>query len=158
MPYAGLNTISETPFEGCIEITQEQFDEVMALIQEGNFVKVVIDPEFAYSILPPPPPPEKTPEQVLTEATDTLNARTRQATAQVTAIQGRVDALAEAVEFEMATPEEIAEQPVRTAQLTAWKKYRILLGRVSTQSTWPDAPVWPAMPEPYTDEMSAKAA
>lgn len=152
MPYAAKDTISEMYFEGSIEITQEQFDEVMALIAEGSGLHIVIDPEFAYEILPPPPVPEKTLEQILTEATDQLNAFNRNASAQVSALQGRVDALADAVDLDMATPSELAEQPVRLAQLKGWKTYRVLLGRVSSAVGWPSNPVWPAIPEPYTSE------
>lgn len=158
MPYAALNQLSESPFEGCIEITQEQFDEVMALLAAGQFLHVFIDPEFGYEILPPPPPPVKTPEEILADATSQLNALNRLANAQVTALQGRVDALNDAVELDMATPAEVAEQPVRAAQLKAWKQYRILLGRVSTSAGWPDAPAWPAQPQPYTTETSALSA
>jgi hypothetical protein len=79
----------------------------------------------------------------------------RLSNAQVTALQGRVDALNDAVELDMATPEEIAEQPVRAAQLKAWKTYRVLVGRVPTQATWPQAPVWPVQSEAYTNETSA---
>jgi len=82
----------------------------------------------------------------------------RLANAQVTALQGRVDTLNDAVDLDMATPAEMAEQPVRAAQLKAWKLYRVLVGRVSTQATWPSAPTWPVQPEPYTNETSAVAA
>ena len=82
----------------------------------------------------------------------------RLANAQVTALQGRVDTLNEAIEDGDALPSEIAEQPIRTAQLKAWKDFRKLVGRVSLQATWPQAPLWPVQPEPYTNETSAVAA
>lgn len=93
-------------------------------------------------------------QAVLKQSTDILESKLRQASAQVTALQGRVDALNDAVELDMATDEEIAEQPVRATQLKTWKTYRVLLGRVSTQSKWPTTPVWPTTPEPYTSETS----
>lgn len=158
MPYAAMDKISETPFDDAVEITQEQYDEVMALLASGQFVHVVVDPAFDYEILPPPPPPMKTTEELIADATAQLNALNRLANAQVTALQGRVDALADAVELEMATPEEVAEQTVRAAQLKTWKQYRVLLGRVSAAAGWPEEPSWPSMPEPYTNETSAVAA
>lgn len=49
----------------------------------------------------------------------------------------KISILQDAVDLEMATDDE-------KAQLTAWKKYRVLLNRVdantSTQITWPDKP------------------
>lgn len=86
-----------------------------------------------------------------------LDAKLRQANAQVSALQGRVDAINDAIEFEEALPEEIAELPVRKAQLTLWKKYRIDLGRVKAAPGWYATPTWPTMPEPYTAETSAVA-
>jgi len=91
----------------------------------------------------------------LAAATLELNAKTRLANAQVTALQGRVDAINDAIDGDYALPEEEAELPGRVVQLAAWKKYRVLLGRVSTQVTWPASPVWPIQPESYTNETSA---
>lgn len=105
------------------------------------------------------PLPEFTDEQLAALAVEQLESRSRQASAQVSALQGRVDAISDAIElFGDATPEEIAELPVRQSQLTAWKRYRVLLGRVSSQATWPLTPVWPEMPEPYTSEMQSVVA
>lgn len=158
MPFAALDKISEIPFDGAVEIAQEQFDEIMELLESGRFVHVFVEPEFGYEILPPAAPPVRTPDEILADATAQLNALNRLANAQVTALQGRVDALADAVELEMATPEEVAEQTVRAAQLKTWKQYRVLLGRVSAAAGWPEDPSWPSMPEPYTNETSAVAA
>jgi hypothetical protein len=91
-------------------------------------------------------------QEALREVTADLNARTRLANAQVTALQGRVDAINDAIEGDYALPEEVAELPSRVTLLAAWKKYRVLLGRVSAEATWPAAPVWPAEPDPYTSE------
>ncbi|WP_024647719.1 hypothetical protein [Pseudomonas syringae] len=95
-------------------------------------------------------------------ATETLNALSRQANAQVIAIQGRVTTLDFAVngqdledpEYMPPLDSEIAELPVRVAQLKAWNLYSTRLGRVKLQPTWPSAPSWPAIPEPYTNEVS----
>lgn len=102
--------------------------------------------------------------EVLRDATTQLNALTRQANAQVTAVQGRVTNLEWLIEgqdpedpdYIEPTAEEVAELPVRKAQLKAWNAYTTKLGRVKAQATWPNAPVWPVVPEPYTSEMSAR--
>lgn len=102
-----------------------------------------------------PPVPVLSTEQQEQAANNLLEAKLRQANAQVTALQGRVDAINDAIEFEEALPEEIAELPIRNAQLTLWKKYRVALGRVKAAPGWYQTPAWPAMPEPYTSETSA---
>lgn len=104
--------------------------------------------------IPPPPPPV----DYLGINTQELERLQRLANAQVAAVQGRVDTLNDAVELDMATAAEVAEQPVRAAQLKAWKTYRILLGRVPTQADWPTNPVWPTIPEPYTSETSLNSS
>lgn len=50
----------------------------------------------------------------------------------------KISVLQDAVDYEMATPEE-------TAALTSWKKYRVLLNRIDT-STAPEID-WPIQPE-----------
>ena len=103
------------------------------------------------------PMPQPVPDPALMEGEmqALLDAKLRQANAQVTALQGRVDAINDAIEFDEALPEEIAELPIRMAQLTVWKKYRIALGRVKAAAGWYQTPAWPAVPEPYTAETNA---
>lgn len=104
-----------------------------------------------------------TTEDWLDDSTRRLNSKSRQAGAQITALTTRLAGLNWAIsgqdpddeDYEPATPEEIAELPVRTAQLTKWNSYNRKLGQVKTQATWPVDPVWPVMPEPYTSEMSS---
>jgi hypothetical protein len=87
----------------------------------------------------------------------------RLANAQVTALQGRVNTLDYLINQQDPDDEdyiepsaaEIADLPVRKAQLKSWNSYNVKLGRVSTQAAWPSAPVWPVQPEPYTNETSA---
>lgn len=106
----------------------------------------------------PPPDPVPSPAQIEATANALLDSKLRQANAQVTALQGRVDAINDAIEFGGALPEEIAELPIRKAQLTLWKKYRIELGRVKAAPGWYQTPAWPVIPEPYTSETSARPA
>lgn len=107
-----------------------------------------------------------TTEDWLEDSTNRLYAKSRQAGAQLSAIATRLAGLNFAIsgqdpddpEYEPATPEEIAELPIRTAQLNKWNIYNRKLGQVKTQAVWPVNPVWPVMPEPYTNETSARAA
>lgn len=133
--------------DGVVVQKQPYFEE--GFIEGPEYVSpgyLYVDFEFK---APPIPDPDW-----LAVNTIELERLQRLTNAQVTALQGRVDAINDAVDLDMATPAEISEQPVRTAQLKAWKTYRILLGRVSTQTTWPSAPTWPVQPEPYTNETS----
>lgn len=103
--------------------------------------------------------------EVLAQANIKLNQLTRQANAQVTAVQGRVTALEFAVngqdpddpDYLPPLDSEVAELPVRIAQLKAWNLYNTRLGRVKLQAAWPSSPTWPAMPDPLTNETSAVA-
>ncbi|WP_085637858.1 MULTISPECIES: hypothetical protein [unclassified Pseudomonas] len=97
-------------------------------------------------------------QDLLRETTATLNARTRLATAQVTALQSRIDAINDAIDGEYALPEEVDEKPQRVAALADWKKYRVLLGRVTGLPVWPTAPSWPEQPEPYNEETTVARA
>lgn len=108
--------------------------------------------------------------EVLRMATDRLNALVRQANAQITAIKGRIDLLDWLIniqtpedqeeageEYTPPTAEDIAELAALKPRYTKWNSYSVKLGKVKTQATWPTAPVWPVMPEPYTTETSATA-
>lgn len=108
--------------------------------------------------------------EVLRLATEQLNALLRQANAQLIAISGRISVLdwliniqtpedqAEAgEEYTAPTADDIAELAALKPRYTKWVSYNVKLGKVKTQATWPTAPVWPVMPEPYTSETSATA-
>ena len=91
-------------------------------------------------------------QDLMREAVGLLDAFTRSANMQVTAIQGRIDTLNDIVELDEPTEEESAGLPGRLSQLKEWKRYRIALGRVTAQPSWPAAPDWPVMPESYITE------
>lgn len=134
-------------------VVQKQVDYQEGFVEGPDDIApgyLYINGEF---VAPPPSPVD-----YLYVNTQELERLQRLANAQVAAVQGRVDALNDAVELDMATAAEIAEQPVRAAQLKAWKTYRILLGRVPTQADWPTSPVWPTVPEPYTSETSLNSS
>jgi len=93
-------------------------------------------------VLPPPP----TEAEILAAQSAKLQQATQLASAQKTALTNRIGVLTDAVELEMATPEEEAELPIRQAQLLEWKRYAVLLGRVTAQAGWYATVVWPVQP------------
>jgi len=138
--YDGTYT-DETWPASAIEIT----DEEVALYRgtaapEGKRIGA-LNGRPAWVDLPPP-----TPEQVLAAQSLLLQQRTQLAAAQKTALTNRISVINDAIELEMATPEEEAELPVRTLQLKAWKTYAVLLGRVTAQAGWYTTVVWPVEP------------
>ena len=128
-----------------------EIDESNPWVPPEGFIIVQSDtasPGWSYAdnVFTAPPPVPPTPEEVLASQSAILQAATQLAAAQKTALTERIDTLNDAIELEMATPEEIAELPVRQAQLTAWKRYAVLLGRVATQEGWPPNVIWPEQP------------
>jgi|GEM_PF-1564020 len=101
------------------------------------------------------PPP--TAAQVLASQSAKLQQLNQLAAAQKAALSNRIGVINDAIEFEEATPEEISELPIRQAQLTAWKRYAVLLGRVTTQEGWPPDVIWPDQPSEGMD-LSISAA
>lgn len=97
-------------------------------------------------------------QDLLRETSADLSARTRLATAQVTALQSRIDAINDAIDGDYALPEEVDEKPQRVVMLAEWKRYRVFLGRVTGLPIWPTVPAWPDLPEPYNEETSAARA
>lgn len=96
------------------------------------------DPRYVSFVNPPP--------DYLAINSAKLQALTQLASAQKIAITERISTLNDAIDLEMATPEEEAELPIRTAQLKQWKTYAVLLGRVTSQVGWPPEVVWPTQP------------
>lgn len=80
-------------------------------------------------IFTPPPDPEIPKEELVAQANQQKASLTSEASQTISILQ-------DAVDLDMATDEE-------KTQLTAWKKYRVLLSRVDT-STAPDI-TWPSL-------------
>lgn len=89
---------------------------------------------------------EPSTEALASSARNKLSALQAEANARVTTLTEEVATLQDAVDLEMATDEEAARLPVAKASLTAWKKYRVLLGRVEAQAGFPASIVWPEKP------------
>lgn len=86
------------------------------------------------------------PPNVLAIQSAKLQGFNQLAAAQKIALANRIGTLNDAIELEMATPEEIAELPIRQAQLLEWKRYAVYLGRVTSQAGWPPDVEWPVQP------------
>lgn len=60
MPYATNDQISQSPIEGGIEITQEQYQEALAGMQAGKVVTI----EGGFAVIDPPEPETPEPEPI----------------------------------------------------------------------------------------------
>lgn len=94
----------------------------------------------------PPAVAPPTPEEVLASQSAKLQSLKAMAEAQKAALTARIGVINEAIEYEMATPEEEAELPTRVSQRKEWGQYAVLLGRVTSQVGWPPDVQWPAPP------------
>lgn len=99
--------------------------------------------EGVFAPYTPPPPTEA---QILAAQSLKLQIANQLAAAQKTALTNRIGVINDAIDFEESTQAELDELPVRQAQLTAWKRYAVLLGRVTTQPGWYQTVDWPAEP------------
>lgn len=155
MWYASFNQAGTDPIEGGIEITEAQYIEAVDGLTSG--LEVTITNGFYVGPIVPPPPPEPPPPteaEVLAAQSAKLQGFVQLASAQKAALANRISDLESAIEnigiegqeeF-AATPEEQAEYPLRKAQLTKWKNYSILLGRVTAQAGWYSMVTWPTQP------------
>jgi hypothetical protein len=82
----------------------------------------------------------------LTNMKANLALRNGNASTQISRIQDRIDTLGYGVDSGEATSDDTAEQALLTNNLKEWKTYKFQLGKVTTQTTWPDAPAWPVEP------------
>lgn len=83
----------------------------------------------------------------LAQAKADLAARNSKAMTQIARIQDRIDTIGFGIDIGEATAEDEAEQAALLATLKAWKAYKFALGKVTTQPTWYQAPVWPIEPQ-----------
>lgn len=117
----------------------------------GGFMLVQSDTasigdSYANGVFTPPLPTPPTDAEIIASNTTKLQQANQLAAAQKTALTNRVSTLNDAVELEMATPAEIAELPVRQAQLLEWKRYAVYLGRITQQAGWALTVDWPIQP------------
>jgi hypothetical protein len=124
------------------DVTEAVIGAVFGSPQDPSigFIGIVEDDDPRYLLFMNPPP------DYLAINSTILQQLTQLAAAQKTALTARISTLNDAIELEMATPEEVAELPIRQAQLLEWKRYAVYLGRVTTQEGWPPDVVWPVQP------------
>lgn len=92
----------------------------------------------------PYPPP--TSAQVEATRRAELLTVSQLAASQKSALTNRIGVINDAIEFDEANPEEVAELPKRKVQLDTWKRYALALSRVTSQPGWYEAIVWPEQP------------
>jgi len=132
----------------CVEITG------IDPVPQSGWVVTPDGSGWSFAPWTPPPP---TAAEILASQSAKLQQLNQLAAAQKAALTNRIGVINDAIEFEEATPAELAELPVRQAQLTAWKRYAVLLGRVTTQEGWPPNVIWPEQPADGMD-LSVSAA
>lgn len=102
--------------------------------------------------------PKPTAAEILASQGAKLVALKTVANAQKIALTNRIGELSEAIEYEVATPEEVSELPLRVAQRKAWGLHSIDLGRVTSQEGWPPNVVWPIAPPEGMDLTTSATA
>jgi len=133
------------PDEGYIAIRSD-FAQAGWSYVDGVFVAPVVVPE----------PP--TDAEIEARNKSLLKSYTATANAQVSALTNRINTINGGIEIDEALPEEVAELPVRQAQLVEWKRYALYLGRVTKQSGWALTVDWPVQPVEGMDLTVSAAA
>lgn len=123
--------------ESCVDISD------VSPLPEFNWSAYQVNGEWVFAPYVAPP---LTPEQILANQSEKLAYLKRIAELQKTALTARIGVLNEAIDYEIATPEEVAELPLRVAQRKEWGLYAIYLGRVTSQEGWPPDVDWPVQP------------
>ncbi|WP_017133243.1 phage tail assembly chaperone [Pseudomonas agarici] len=148
-----INENQETPF--C----------KLCMTPDGSYLGMFCggDPAVDWIIAPSTPPDSRqkwdfvneawlpvvlTNAELLEHNSKLLSNLTGEAIAQRTALTNRVATIKSAIRLDIAEAAEVAELPVREAQLVSWEKYVIYLGRVTQQPGFPASIDWPSPPDP----------
>lgn len=115
------------PSKGLIEITDDQYHDLMNGQSEGNSIVIGDDG------VPTLKPVKVTKEEALSAATSK-----RDSLLSVAAV--RIAPLQDAVDLDDSTPEDVA-------LLKLWKQYRVSVNRVTDQPGYPGTVTWPAPPD-----------
>lgn len=124
-----------------IEISYE--DYIYLLNGETSEKMIGLDSNGKPALIDKPAPTGEELERLQKNKLQTSN---QTAASQKSALTNRIGVINDAIEFGEATVEEVAELPVRNTQLTAWKRYAVLLGRVTAQPGWYESVDWPVQP------------
>lgn len=131
--YGSQHTLGEIPFTAMPNDVEAHGRAVFERAKNGEWGPVA-------------EPPAKTREQLEREVQNEMNTRTSLANTRITQLTDEIATLQDAVDMEIATPEEEARLPKAKTDLTNWKKYRIYLSRVPTQASYPYTVDWPVQP------------
>lgn len=112
-----------------------------------NDVGAGIGWSYANGAFTPPPPIPPTDAEIEASNRVILAVSNQLATSQKAALANRISIIQDAIDLDIATPEEISEMPIRKAQQVEWKTYAVYLGRVTQQEGWALTVVWPEQPE-----------
>lgn len=130
---------SKTMWRSCRAVMNDQ--PATAEYPEG-----LTDDEYYTEELPEWEEPPETAAQILARQSAKLQGLKAVANSQKAALTNRISELNDAIEYDVATPDEVAELPIRVAQRKTWGLYAIDLGRVTTQAGWPPDVIWPVQP------------
>lgn len=108
---------------------------------------------FATYVAPPP-----TDAEIIAANTVKLQQANRLAVAQRAALTDRINTINGGIDIGEALPEEVAELPIRQAQLVEWNRYALYLGRVTKQAGWALTVTWPVQPAEGMDLTVSAAA
>ena len=128
---AYIDALSPSIPEDAVEISKELYSELFTTTIDGT---VGPGADGLPVLIPSAGPTEE--ELALRRRDRLLNVAT-----------ARMAPLQDAVDIGEATSDEEAE-------LTAWKRYRMLLNRIQQQSGFPNAIEWPAVPSPSQKNVS----
>lgn len=122
--------LGEIPFSASPDDTEEHGRDIYARAVEGEF-GTVDDP---------------TELEVTAMVMITRNAASGAATARITALQTSLAIVADAIDLGIATEEQSESQPALSAELDAWRSYRVYLARLEAQPKFPHELKWPEKP------------
>jgi len=124
------DTVGEMPFTASPDDTADHGRAIYADALEGWYGDIAEPDAWEVSVA----------------VTARREASAREATDRITALDTRLATLADAIELDMATAEELAAKPAIEAEQKAWRIYRVKLSQLEAQEGYPAAVTWPEAP------------
>lgn len=122
--------------------------EVFAFESDGSqdsYISKALIPMTEYEVMAHLNPP-LTAEQALAEQYAKLHALIVESDATKAVLSSRISVLKDAFDLGMETISEVSEKLACEEQLVEWKRYGVLLGRVTSQVDFPAIVDWPLKP------------
>lgn len=143
-----------------IPIEERRTAELVSMMADITDLDPMPDMNWLYAngVFSAPPIPGTSPAEILASQSAKLQGLKTLAEAQKSAITARIGVLNEAIQYEIATPDEVAELPVLSEQRVQWGEYAVYLGRVAGQETWPANVSWPDQPVEWIDLATSSAS